>query len=111
MLLEGTPGKEMPGVESESLWTKACQISRVKITTPRGCRKTGQSHGHIHHPGGTGPEEEGPPPPGRVSQVLARELALMGMEKEAGKTVLVVGLGNWNVTPMPWAPGWSRGSW
>ena len=100
MLLKEPPGEDIPGVESQTADEKGMHISRVKITTPEAAEKLGKVMGSYITIEAPGLRKKDSHLQEEVSQVLSRELlALMGLEKEPGKTVLVVGLGNWNVTP------------
>lgn len=100
MLLKEPPGEDIPGVESQTADEKGMHISRVKITTPEAAEKLGKVMGSYITIEAPGLRKKDSYLQEEVSQVLSRELlALMGLEKEPGKTVLVVGLGNWNVTP------------
>lgn len=100
MLLKEPVQKEMAGVESETMDEGEVKISRVRITTPEAAEKMGKVMGTYVTLEAPGLRKKDSRLQETVSQVLARELVnIMGIEKDVGKTVLVVGLGNWNVTP------------
>ncbi len=100
MLLQEPSGGDIPGVESQSLEEGDMHISRVKVTSPEAAEKLGKVMGSYITIEARGLRRKDPQLQEEVSQALARELGLlMGLEKEAKKTVLVIGLGNWNVTP------------
>ncbi len=100
MLLQETPEPDMAGVQSQSLDEGDIHINRVKVTTPEAAEKLGKVMGSYITIEAPGLRRKDSQLQERVSQALSRELArLMNLEKDAVKTVLVVGLGNWNVTP------------
>jgi spore protease len=100
MLLKEPVEKEMAGVDAETVDEGEVKIHRVRITTPQAAEKMGKVMGTYVTLEAPGLRKKDSRLQEVVSQALARELVnIMGMEKEAGKTVLVVGLGNWNVTP------------
>ncbi len=100
MLLKEPVEQDMTGVDSQTVDEGEMKISRVKITTPQAAEKLGKVMGNYITIEAGGLRRKDSQLQEEVSQVLARELLnIMGLEKEAQKTVLVVGLGNWNVTP------------
>jgi spore protease len=100
MLLKEPPGRDLPGVESESLQEGDLHISRVQVSSPEAAEKLGKVMGRYITLEAPGLRRKDPGLQEEVSQALARELtALMGLDPEGARTVLVVGLGNWNVTP------------
>lgn len=100
MLLKEPVETEMTGVDSETADEGEVKINRVRITTPEAAEKMGKVMGTYVTLEAPGLRKKDSRLQEVVSQALARELLnIMGMEKDASKTVLVVGLGNWNVTP------------
>ncbi len=100
MLLKEPVETEMTGVDWETADEGEVKINRVRITTPQAAEKMGKVMGTYVTLEAPGLRKKDSRLQEVVSQALARELInIMGIEKEASKTVLVVGLGNWNVTP------------
>ncbi|MED5017074.1 GPR endopeptidase [Paenibacillus chibensis] len=94
------PGS-IPGVDEEVSDKDGIKITRLNVLTDEGSQAIGRVKGHyvtLEVPGlrngDTGLQE-------RVTEAFAREfedfLTLIGIQKK--DTVLIVGLGNWNVTP------------
>lgn len=99
MLLK-EPQEEIQGVELDSKEEEGAKISRVRIKTPEAAERMGKKMGNYITLEAPGLKEKDSVLQEKVSQLLAQELAeVMQLDKEAKKTVLVVGLGNWNVTP------------
>ncbi|MCJ8011452.1 GPR endopeptidase [Paenibacillus sp. KQZ6P-2] len=91
----------IPGVDEEVSDKDGIKITRLNVLTDEGSQAIGRVKGHyvtLEVPGlrngDTGLQE-------RVTEAFAREfedfLTLIGIQKK--DTVLIVGLGNWNVTP------------
>lgn len=94
------PGS-IPGVDEEVSDNDGIKITRLNVLNDEGSQAIGRIKGHyvtLEVPGlrngDTGLQE-------RVTEAFAREfedfLTLIGIQKK--NTVLIVGLGNWNVTP------------
>ncbi len=91
---------EVPGVTSEKLQEEGISISRLQVESDEASRQLGKSKGRyltFEVPGlrrkDTGLQD-------RLSEVLARELVeFLELPSNLNHAVLVVGLGNWNVTP------------
>ncbi|GIP25088.1 germination protease [Paenibacillus sp. J23TS9] len=94
------PGS-IPGVDEEVSDKDGIKITRLNVLNDEGSQAIGRIKGHyvtLEVPGlrngDTGLQE-------RVTEAFAREfedfLTLIGIQKK--NTVLIVGLGNWNVTP------------
>ncbi len=97
-MLMGETKEEIPGVLTETESFDEISVTRVNITTPEAEKRMGKKQGRyitLEVPGlrqkNTALQEE-------VSRQLARELLKMA-EFTPETSVLVVGLGNWNVTP------------
>lgn len=91
----------IPGVDEEVSEKDGIKVTRLNVLTDEGSQAIGRIKGHyvtLEVPGlrngDTGLQE-------RVTEAFAREfedfLTLIGIQKK--DTVLIVGLGNWNVTP------------
>lgn len=90
--------QEVPGVEVENAESENYTITRVKILNESGERELGKSKGtyiNIEVPKLKNTDQD---LKDEVSQVLAKELKGILRNNENTKT-LIVGLGNWNVTP------------
>ncbi|MDR9853087.1 GPR endopeptidase [Paenibacillus sp. VCA1] len=91
----------IPGVDEEVSEKDGIKVTRLNVLTDEGSQAIGRLKGHyvtLEVPGlrngDTGLQE-------RVAEAFAKEfedfLTLIGIQKK--DTVLIVGLGNWNVTP------------
>ncbi len=99
-MLLNEPGEEIPGVEMDILDKDEIKISRVKITTFEAAEKMGKQMGNYVTLEAPGLREKNSVLQEKVSQALAHELEkIMDLKNDENKTILVVGLGNWNVTP------------
>ncbi|MHA0855748.1 GPR endopeptidase [Paenibacillus sp. CMAA1364] len=96
-------GSNIPisGVDEEITESDGIKITRLNVFNEEGSRRIGRVKGHyvtLEVPGLRGGDTG---LQGRVAEAFAREfedfLTLIGIQKNS--TVLVVGLGNWNVTP------------
>ncbi len=91
---------EIPGVTSENIQEEGISINRLQVESDEASRQLGKSKGRyltFEVPGlrrkDTGLQD-------RLSEVLARELVdFLELPSNLNHAVLVVGLGNWNVTP------------
>jgi spore protease len=89
---------EPPGVEVENAGDKDIKITRVRVTSPTGEASIGKPMGNyitLEVPGLRDNDQELYE---NTCKALARELTSI-VKIEEKSTVLVVGLGNWNVTP------------
>lgn len=90
--------RDIPGVTVETDEYDDITVTRVDIVTPEGERYMGKAQGRYVTLEAPGLRRKNTPLQDLVMKLLARELvALAGLPPQA--TVLVVGLGNWNVTP------------
>jgi spore protease len=97
-MLMGEVKEEIPGVSAETESLQDIKVTRVNISTPEAEERMGKKQGRyitLEVPGlrrkDTALQDE-------VSRQLAREFMKM-VEFSPETKVLVVGLGNWNVTP------------
>lgn len=89
---------DMPGVTAEDETIDNVKITRVKVETQEGAENIGKPIGNYITLDVPQIKEDEPEINEKIYMVLARELRkLIGENKD--KSVLVVGLGNWNVTP------------
>jgi spore protease len=89
---------EPPGVEVENAGTEDIQITRVRVTSPTGEASIGKPMGNyvtLEVPGLRYNDQELFE---NTCKELAKELTSL-VKLNENSTVLVVGLGNWNVTP------------
>ncbi|MCE5286910.1 MAG: GPR endopeptidase [Pelosinus sp.] len=92
--------EDIPGViiETNEAQSEEYSITRVNITTPQAEEMMGKAQGKYITIEAQGLRYKNTPLQKKIIGVLAQELAgLVGISKN--KTVLVVGLGNWNITP------------
>jgi len=89
---------DMPGVTAEDEVIDTVKVTRVKVETPEGAENIGKPMGNYITLDAPQIKDNEPDTNEKVYMVLAKELRkLIGENKD--KSVLVVGLGNWNVTP------------
>lgn len=90
--------EDIPGVMVETSQDDDVIITRVNITTPEAERMMGKLQGKYVTIEARGLRYKNTPLQEKVMKFLAEELGdLAGIERNA--TILVVGLGNWNITP------------
>lgn len=97
MLTRGVK-EELPGVLVETKETEDAVITRVDITTDEAERRMGKVQGRYVTIEAHGLRYKDTPLQQRVMNILAQELANLA-QLPPNATVLVVGLGNWNITP------------
>jgi spore protease len=91
-------GTEIPGVEMQQVQENGIQISRMHIKDMNGSKIMNKMMGHYLTFEVPELRQKDPELQRHVAEVFARELnAFLHLGKK--DTVLVVGLGNWNVTP------------
>ncbi|MEG6585807.1 GPR endopeptidase [Dendrosporobacter sp. 1207_IL3150] len=90
--------QDVPGVLVETSEDDDILITRVNITTPEAERALGKAQGRYVTIEAHGLRYKNTPLQGKVMNSLAQELAELS-QLPRNATVLVVGLGNWNVTP------------
>ena len=100
--------KDIDGIEVINEVDKDIKVTTVKVKDENGSNKIGKPKGNyvtIEIPGFTAYDGE---TMDRVSQVVADVLSRM-VKIEVKKTALVVGLGNWKVTPDALGPKVTEG--
>jgi spore protease len=90
--------QDMSGVESEIHEIDGIEVTRVRITSPEGEGKMGKPMGNYITIEAAGIKDGDPEFGELVSQRLNNELKGL-LELNRDSNVLVVGLGNWNITP------------
>lgn len=97
-LYRQTAKKDAPGIEVESDEGENYTVTRIKIVDEIGAEKLGKPRGTyitIEVPGLKNADQD---LKDEISQIVAKEIKGLGRNREDTKT-LIVGLGNWNITP------------
>ena len=90
--------EDIPGVKVETAQDQEVLITRVNIATPDAARNMGKLQGNYVTIEARGLREKNTPLQEKVMKYLAEELVnLSGLPPSA--VILVIGLGNWNITP------------
>lgn len=96
--LYGQHSTDMDGIESESHERDGIEVTKVRITSPLGEDKIGKPMGTYITIEAEGIMEREPKFDELVSQKIGEEIReLLDLDKDSN--ILVVGLGNWNITP------------
>ncbi|HHW01529.1 MAG TPA: GPR endopeptidase [Thermoanaerobacterales bacterium] len=95
---ELTGGKELSGVQVDTEKSDEMTISRVRIENETGARAMGKPVGYYVTLEVPRLKEKDPTLTEEVSKNMAEEIKKM-IDLPADATILVIGLGNWNVTP------------
>ncbi|MBS3994750.1 MAG: GPR endopeptidase [Alkaliphilus sp.] len=90
--------QEIPGVEVEQKEEMFATVTRVKVLNKQGSEIIGKPEGEYITIESAGLKKADPDLKDQVSQMLAKELVCIIPPKMNLKT-LIVGLGNWNITP------------
>jgi spore protease len=97
----GYAGTTIPGITSETLQDEGITITRMSVDNEAGSKAIGKMVGHYVTLEVPGLRSQDTPLQDRVATAFAREfesfLKRIGVSKNA--RTLIVGLGNWNVTP------------
>lgn len=97
-MLMGEVREEIPGVDAETEDLGEILVTRVNITTPEAEKRMGKKQGRYITLEAPGLRRKDTALQDKVSRQLTQELASM-VELTDKTTIMVVGLGNWNVTP------------
>ncbi len=97
-MIEAEPKEEIPGVNVDTRKVEGVNISRVSVLSEEGQRRIGKAMGNYVTLEAQGLRQRNIQFQERVSQIFTEELAKM-VDLQENMTILVVGLGNWNVTP------------
>lgn len=97
-MLVGEVEQEIPGVLVETEEKDQLRISRVHITSPEAEQQMGKQQGKYITLEAPGLRQKNTELQEMVSRQFTKELLSM-VELENKATILIVGLGNWNVTP------------
>jgi spore protease len=91
---------DIPGVSSENLQENGIAINRLEIETEQASAQLGKSRGRYLTFEVPGLRRKDAALQDHLSEVMARELIhFLELPSNLTQSVLVVGLGNWNVTP------------
>ncbi len=91
---------DIPGVSSENLQENGIAINRLEIETEQASAQLGKSRGRYLTFEVPGLRRKDAALQDHLSEVMARELVhFLKLPSNLTQSVLVVGLGNWNVTP------------
>jgi len=91
-------GGEVPGVSMEQEEADGIQVNRMEIFSEEGARNMGKKQGHYTTLEVPGLRQKNTQLQEKVAMKLGEELRRF-IDMPLDKTVFVVGLGNWNVTP------------
>src|SRR5690554_6584601 len=97
-MLVGEVEQEIPGVLVETEEKDHLRVSRVHITSPEGEERMGKQQGRYITLEAPGLRQKNTELQEMVSRQFTKELLSM-VELDDKATILIVGLGNWNVTP------------
>jgi spore protease len=97
-LKEGGSQADIPGVMVEEAGDDEIKITRVRVTTPAGEKSIGKPMGNYITLEIPGLRDNDPELYENTCKALAKELSSI-LELNEKTMTLVVGLGNWNVTP------------
>lgn len=90
--------EDIPGVLVETAEDEEVLITRVKIATPEAARVMGKLQGRYVTIEARGLRQKNTPLQEKVMKFLADELVSL-VDLPPAATILIVGLGNWNITP------------
>jgi spore protease len=97
-MLMGEVKEEIPGVMSETQDLGDIHVTRVNISSPEAEERMGKKQGKYITLEAPGLRQKNTELQEKVSEQFTKEFLAM-VELQPETTVLVVGLGNWNVTP------------
>lgn len=99
-VVQSRTAAEIPGVTAETSREDGITINRVKVGTPEAANRLGKSQGSYITLEAPGLRRKDTDLHERLSVLLTRELIkFMPLSPNLEDSVLVIGLGNWNVTP------------
>ncbi len=91
---------DIPGVQSETVQEDGITVSRIKVENAAAAQQLGKAQGNYITLEAPGMRRKDTDLHDRLTEVLARELLrMLPLSPDLQQTVLIVGLGNWNVTP------------
>jgi len=99
VIREGTAA-EIPGVKEEIKDEDGIKVTKVTVLTDEASSQLGKPIGKYVTIESPDLKKKSASLQNRISQILAREITEMaGFHEKPGMSILVIGLGNWNVTP------------
>lgn len=100
VLQRHSPMDDLPGVHSENLKEDGINISRIRVENEEASRRLGKAPGYYITLEAPGLRKKDTDLHDRLTEIMAGELLnILGLPQNLEETVLIVGLGNWNVTP------------
>ncbi|NLZ29036.1 MAG: GPR endopeptidase, partial [Firmicutes bacterium] len=99
VIREGTAA-ELPGVKEEVKDEDGIKVTKVTVLTDEASSQLGKPIGKYVTIESPELKKKSASLQNRISRILAREITEMaGFQEKPGMSILVIGLGNWNVTP------------
>lgn len=99
-IVQSQTAAEVPGLVSENLQENGISINRLTVETDEVSRQLGKSKGRYLTFETPGLRRKNTKLQDHLSEILARELVgFLKLPENLNQAVMVVGLGNWNVTP------------
>lgn len=100
-LAGGRDGGAIPGVQSETVEEDGVYITKIEITSEQGQQALGKQQGHYLTIEVPGLRQKDTDLQDRVATLFAKHFETYMKQANVGQDskVLIVGLGNWNVTP------------
>ncbi|NLM52459.1 MAG: GPR endopeptidase [Firmicutes bacterium] len=92
------PEQEIPGVKVQEEDLAEMRVTRVQITTPEAEKRMGKKQGHYITLEVPGLRQKNTELQEKVARQFTKELLSL-LQLQDDTSVLVIGLGNWNVTP------------
>jgi spore protease len=94
-------GEQIPGVHTEAVELDGMFITRIHIENEEGAKALNKQIGHYSTIEVPGLRQKDSALQDRVAQTLAKEFALFmeNVDVDENAKTLIIGLGNWNVTP------------
>jgi len=91
---------KIPGVSAETFREDGITINRIKVENEEGAHQLGKAPGNYVTLDAPGMRSHNTDLQDKLTELLAKELQrFLPLSSNLEETVLVVGLGNWNVTP------------
>ena len=97
-MVSARPQEGIPGVKVDRSEDNGITVNRVSVLNEEGQKRIGKAVGNYITLEAPGLRTRDIPLQDRISQIFTQELANLGQFQEE-MNILVVGLGNWNVTP------------
>lgn len=99
-IVQSQTAAEVPGIVQENLQEDGVAINRLQVKTDEASQKLGKTKGRYLTFEALGLRRKDTRLQDRLSEIMGRELVgFLDLPSNLNHPVLVVGLGNWNVTP------------